>query len=71
MTAPDPIKTASIEEAIIEYFGPRCDDKDTDEMPELRGSVENRCPCCLAWEQFDDLVAASRAQITSALDPGS
>lgn len=32
-----------IEEAIEEWFGPRCEDYDED------------CFCCLAWKQLDDL----------------
>lgn len=46
-----------VAEAITEWFGPRCEARDTDELPELRGKSEGRCPACLAWEQYDALTA--------------
>ncbi|WP_411839264.1 hypothetical protein [Paracoccus sp. ME4] len=52
--------TDLIQEAITAHFGPRCETKDTDDMPELAGQTTGRCPACLAWEQFDGLVAAAQ-----------
>ena len=38
---------------IIDSFGERCEAKDTDEFNTTEGS---RCPICLAWEVYDNLV---------------
>ena len=50
------IDTAAIQEAITEYFGPRCSTKDTDDFPDLPD--QGRCHACKAWEQFDALCDA-------------
>jgi hypothetical protein len=46
----------NLEKAITEYYGRRCSNKDLDEMPELAGSEQGRCPCCVVWEKYDELV---------------
>lgn len=52
--------TDLIQEAITAHFGPRCKTKDADDMPELAAQTTGRCAACLAWEQFDALVAAGQ-----------
>lgn len=52
--------TDLIEESLVATFGPRCETKDTQDFPEVAGQHTGRCPACLAWEQFDALVAASQ-----------
>lgn len=52
-----------IAEALTEHWGPRCKTKDTDDFPELGGATQSRCACCLAWEQYDRLRAASEGVI--------
>lgn len=42
-----------VAEAITEWFGPRCEARDTDELPELRGKSEGRCPEC-NWRMVDE-----------------
>lgn len=39
------MQTGPIEEAMREYWGERCPDVDPLHL----------CPCCLAWDQFDQL----------------
>ena len=43
-------ETDLIEEAIIEWWGERCDTYDAD------------CPCCRAWEQLDNLQEADNGK---------
>lgn len=60
-----------IAEALTEHWGPRCETKDTDDFPEMAGKTEGRCPCCLAWEQYDSLRAAltdERAHADALMD---
>ena len=53
-----------IAEALTEHWGPRCKTKDTDDFPELVDVLRaGRCACCLAWEQYDRLRAASEGVI--------
>lgn len=57
------MRTDLIEEAITDHWGPRCPVKDIDEGPvEIDGKIVSRCPCCLAWEQYDALIDAALAQ---------
>lgn len=52
------MKTDAIEEAIREYWGERCKTRDVDDFPDLAvDPASSRCPCCVAWDQFDALVA--------------
>jgi hypothetical protein len=39
---------------IKEDWGPRCQTKDYEDFPEVKEVSENRCPCCLVYEKFDE-----------------
>ena len=54
-------KSNLIEVAITEHFGPRCETKDTDDMPWVAENDDWRCVCCVVWEQYDALVAKQDA----------
>jgi hypothetical protein len=34
-------------------WGPRCETKDTDDFPELKGDEKSRCGVCVVYERFD------------------
>ena len=55
------MRTDLIEESITDHWGPRCPVKDIDDVTlEINGKPVGRCPCCLAWEQYDALIDAAR-----------
>lgn len=45
------ISFSAIEEAIIEYWGERCE-------PPMLNDCEAKCPCCEAWREYDILLEA-------------
>lgn len=45
-----------IENFIIWGWGKRCENKDTDDFPELKNAGEGRCACCEMWEHYDEYI---------------
>jgi hypothetical protein len=42
-----------IEKSFLKVWGPRCEQKDTDEFPDLKHKPEERCATCRAYDMLD------------------
>ena len=48
--------TDTVEKFITWGYGERCETKDLDDIPELKGRRTPRCPTCEIWEQYDEFM---------------